>query len=122
MNELAEKYKIPEPEGLLVLYGPEKDDLSDFIRRDELSNEGSVMGEGGASKFNGEYALFKSLNLLASGKAKAKIYFLQGDGELDVDSHDDQKPDGGVGESSASSTKAITNSRSTSLASIPTTI
>jgi ABC-type uncharacterized transport system len=97
VKELVQKYKIADPEGLLVLYGPEKDDLSDFIRRDELSNEVSAMREGGA-RFNGEYALFKSLNLLASGKAKAKIYFLQGDGEMDVESRDDKKPEAGLGE------------------------
>jgi ABC-type uncharacterized transport system len=88
VKQLQEKYKIPEPEGLLVLYGPASDDLSDFIRRDEIAGRGA--------RFNGEYALFKSLGSLAGHKAKAKILFLQGDGELDVDGSDVQKHDAGI--------------------------
>jgi len=100
IEELQEKYKIPEPEGLLVVYGPEADAITDFIRRDDLFTQVSSdpTGQGRPSyAFTGENALLNALDFLASNKAKAQVYFTQGNGELDVKSASANRLDEGVG-------------------------
>ena len=95
IQDLMSKYKFPEPEGLLVVVNSDKEELSQFIPRNDLSNEG-MRGQTEA-QFNGEAVLKKTLDFLASGKAKTVVYFAQGQGELSVTDRDDQKIDVGLG-------------------------
>jgi hypothetical protein len=97
LAKLEEKFRIPEPAGLLVVYGKEDPPLSDFVRLNDMFSK--MAAEGGAERFGfaGEGALMKSIDFLASGKAKARVYFLQGHGELDVSDRNPGRPDEGIG-------------------------
>src|SRR5260370_24279313 len=52
---------------------------------------------GGREEFKGEPALMKSIDYLTSGRAKAKIYFTQGHGELDVKVRSGTRNEDGLG-------------------------
>jgi hypothetical protein len=97
LAKLEEKYKIPDPVGVLVVYGKEGNEVSEFISLRDIF--GSQDPEAGAIRFSfaGEDAVMKAIDYLASGKAKAKIYFAQGHGELDFNNHNVGRPDEGIG-------------------------
>jgi hypothetical protein len=84
---LQNKYRFAAREGLLVVYGDnERTALTDFIPADDLVKDGRMARreQGGDIAFTGTSALRKSLDYLASGKARAHVYFLQGNDELEV--------------------------------------
>ena len=84
--ELQEKYFFREADGLLVVYGTGKTEVSEFIKTTSL-----LAGAGASSfQFKGEGVLMRTIEFLASGKAKAKIYFTQGQGELNIRSQPGQ--------------------------------
>jgi hypothetical protein len=102
---LAEEFQIPEPVGVLVIYGQGKEDrVWDFIEPDQLRTppDPAEMADpmaamrGGGGAFDGENALRKSLRYLMEGKSKPKIYFLQGHGEYELEQTDQRRPDVGM--------------------------
>lgn len=88
--DLIRKYQLPDPMGLLVLYGTEPNVSHEFIKRNDLftlPSQGMMRGEQAPSDrfvFKGEGALMKALRYLAEGKSRATVYFTQGHGELDL--------------------------------------
>ena len=88
--DLIRKYQLPDPMGLLVLYGTEPNVSHEFIKRGDLftlPSQGMMRGEQAPSDrfvFKGEGALMKALRYLAEGKSRATVYFTQGHGELDL--------------------------------------
>jgi hypothetical protein len=87
---LVEKYNLEGVTGLLVVYGGEGNAVWEFIRRDDLVSGNFQNERGGQINFTGETAIMNALDSLSSGKAKAHIYFTQGNDELDLD--DDRQP------------------------------
>jgi hypothetical protein len=85
--DLINKYNLPDPMGLLVLYGTEPNISHEFIKRADLFTLPSQDPRDRAASerfiFKGEGALMKSLRYLAEGKKRATIYFTQGHGEMD---------------------------------------
>jgi hypothetical protein len=80
IRELSSKYQgMTEAEGLLVV--GEGDADHQFIRKDDLY-EFAPMGK--RPPFKGEDALVTAINTLVEGKARAVVYFTQGNGELDI--------------------------------------
>ncbi len=82
MGELREKYFVDE-EGLLVLYGDDKDAAFQFLKQEELYDMAEA-ARGKRPPFRGEDALMSAISYLSEGKSKAVVYFTQGNGELDV--------------------------------------
>jgi hypothetical protein len=88
--ELIRKYQLPDPLGLLVLYGTEPNVSHEFIKNSDLfalPSQGMMRGEQAPSDrfiFKGEGALMKALRYLAEGKSRATVYFTQGHGELEL--------------------------------------
>ena len=80
--ELQKKYLFRDSDGLLVVYGTGDKQVSEFVKSADLFE---VTGPG-TFNFKGEGAFTKVIEYLDSGKAKAKIYFTQGQGELSVQS------------------------------------
>ncbi len=98
-NELAQKYPeivadtrlaIQNREvgrGILVVYGPETKDKPAphaFIGVRKLTETSGGFGRQQTSLFKGEDALMSDLQYLIEGQKKAKVYFLQGNGEMDL--------------------------------------
>lgn len=88
VSDLIGKYQIPDPMGLLVLYGTEPNISHEFIKRSDLFVIPSqdMMRPSEQSErflFKGEGALMKALRYLAEGKSRATVYFAQGHGEMD---------------------------------------
>lgn len=81
-NELREKYFVDE-DGLLVLYGEDKEQSYQFIKADELY-ERAGMARDRRPDFKGEDALMTTIGFLSEGKSKPMIYFTQGNEELDI--------------------------------------
>jgi len=89
-EELLRRYDLPREDihGMVVIYGKEPDATSTFVKQSELfqdTSAGMMEEEPSSSKkfvFKGEAALTTALDYLEGGKAKAIIYFTQGDGEL----------------------------------------
>jgi ABC-type uncharacterized transport system len=98
-EELANKYQLSDW-GLVVLYGVEPKVESETVPMSDLmQTERDQFGRGTKSQFTGEAALFKALTYLSEGKAKTKIYFTQGNGELDFNDRGAGKiGQGGIGE------------------------
>lgn len=99
VRDLARKYSLTEVTGLLVVYGDGEDAQHQFVRAADLfANDPSARSTGKASfLFKGEDALVTALNSLEEGKAKAVVYFLQGDGELDLNEQAAGENDRGAG-------------------------
>lgn len=104
-NRLAKRYPEIMPDaksgfddalgrGLLIVYGPEPKKADDkspphaFIPARKLFDiKGGGMHKGGGGQtytFVGEKVLMTELLFLMEGQRKSKIYFLQGDGEINV--------------------------------------
>jgi hypothetical protein len=86
LQELEAKYQLPDSFGLLVVYGSEGSEQTEFIRLDELKQDNFSRDRQGGTKrrdyiFKGEAALMKALTYLAEDKKKAVVYFTQGNGE-----------------------------------------
>jgi hypothetical protein len=101
VSALAEKYQIPEREGMLVVYGTEGEEKYDFIKPDELFSvkraDFRKPDEKPRVEFTGESALIGKLSYLVEGKARPTVYFTQGNGELDLENSDAQRDDQGLG-------------------------
>ncbi len=100
VRDLMQKYSIPEPDGVVVVYGDEAGKpTSEYIKRDDLG--GQLVQDPRdpemirLTRFTGEDAIYKAVDLLSQDKARPVIYFTQGNGELDVT----QRMQGGRGES-----------------------
>jgi len=76
--------------GVLIVYGPESDKRAPhaFIpRRDLYEVKGQAMRDAKPTlAFKGEDAIMTQLRFLANNQNKPKIYFTQGNGELDITS------------------------------------
>jgi hypothetical protein len=99
---LIQKYELTERQGLLLLYGPEGEEKSEFIKEDELFTVKQAdfrnPDEKPRVQFTGESALIGKLSFLVENKARPVIYFTQGNGELDLDnSSESGREDVGVG-------------------------
>jgi hypothetical protein len=89
--------------GILVVYGELPQDTSkktphSFLPFSRLVDEQPIRTKDGESRvtltFKGEAEVMKELSFLAQDRKKRKIYFLQGDGELDINnSQDDPRRD-----------------------------
>jgi hypothetical protein len=99
LEELIQKYSVPNSFGLLVLYGPEGSEKSDFIPVNDFFSALPAEKPGDPDRFvfKGEAALIKSLNFLAEGKTKPVVYFTQGQGELVLNDRGFERPDQGLG-------------------------
>jgi hypothetical protein len=85
--------------GILVVYGDLPQDTSKktphaFLPYSRLVEEQPIRTKEGAPKvtviFKGESEVMKELSFLAQDRKKRKIYFLQGDGELDINNSQDE--------------------------------
>ena len=87
-DELANKYHVTDI-GVVVVYGTEPKAESETIPRTDLMQvvERDQMGQPTRTQFTGESALFKTLTYLSEGKTRTKIYFTQGNDELDFTDH-----------------------------------
>jgi hypothetical protein len=97
LRDLQRKYSFREALGVLVVVGTGADAVNDFIKLDDLYESRGMSDEGTREEFKGEPALMKSIDYLTSGRAKAKVYFTQGHGELDVKVHTGTAEDDGLG-------------------------
>ncbi len=77
--------------GILIVYGdlPKGEDHNipyAFIPERKIYDEQPAMGPGqrGSRSFKGEIEVMKELNYLVVGQKKRKLYFLQGDNEIDI--------------------------------------
>lgn len=101
LKELAEKYKVSEREGLLVVYGVEPKEQSQFITVESLytGSGPSFVRARDSRMFKGESELIQVLSQVAGGKEKPILYFTQGHGELDLkESGGGNEPNQGAGE------------------------
>src|SRR5262249_52744037 len=97
--KLEQDYQIPELQGVLIVYGPQGDQQSEFIKYDDIfSVERSRPGSDVKPKilFKGEGALMTKLAYLTEGKARPKVYFTQSNGELDLNGFDTNREDVGL--------------------------
>ncbi len=83
LRELESKYKLVDSQGLLVVYGTDKKEMSEFIRYNDLFKPGSNPREA-RYQFKGENALLNALVYLSANKNRAVVYFTQGNGELSM--------------------------------------
>lgn len=98
VNDLAQRYHFAERIGLLVVYGIDPNTEHQFIGLRALI-EGSEPSQGRSRDtraFKGESELVKALSVLEQGKQKPVLYFLQGDGELDLNDSSAQEPGQGA--------------------------
>src|SRR5262249_51099365 len=71
---------------------------SQFIKRDALYSEDTSFGRQRQNVyFKGEAELITALNVLSESKQKAVVYFLQGNGELDITDSRTTEIDRGAG-------------------------
>jgi hypothetical protein len=98
-EELATKYQVADY-GILVLYGDDPAVQSEVIPVQDLVKvtDRDPMGRPTKSQYTGENAVFKALSYLSQGKARAKVYFTQGNGELDFNDRTGTRKDQGLGQ------------------------
>jgi hypothetical protein len=97
LRDLQRKFFFKEALGVLVVVGSGADSVADFIKLDDLYESRGMSEDGGREEFKGEPALMKSIDYLTSGRAKAKVYFTQGHGELDVKARGGSRDEDGLG-------------------------
>ncbi len=98
--ELASRYQFIYREGILVTYGTDPDIQHQFLRKDEIVDEGvggMRMGSSRSRTFKGEDALISALSFLQEGKSRPVVYFTQGNGELDLTDAEASQLDRGAG-------------------------
>jgi hypothetical protein len=76
---LMQKYKLSDPQGLLVVVGKDDKTQHQFIKVDELASRGGMRD---GYVYSGENALVNALTFLIEGKVT--VYFTQGAGELEL--------------------------------------
>src|SRR5262249_34946704 len=87
VDRLSQKYSLPDSVGVLVVYGSGAHEWYQFIRRDEMYQQQGRMDPENPQRgpsFKGEDALISAIQFLEEGKKKPIVYFLQGEGELDM--------------------------------------
>ncbi|MHB1422326.1 MAG: Gldg family protein [Gemmataceae bacterium] len=97
LRELEVKYNVPDSQGVLVVYGSDKKETSDFIRHNDLFKVSANPREP-RFDFKGENALLNSLTFLSASKNRAVVYFTQGNGELDFKDRMGNNIDVGMGQ------------------------
>jgi hypothetical protein len=100
MLDLEQTYQIPERQGLLVVYGDERPENSEFIKYDDIfavKRNFRDPNDKPRVQFKGESSFIKALSFLVEGKSKTVVYFTQGNGELDLNSMDQRGEDSGMG-------------------------
>jgi hypothetical protein len=97
VDDLASKYQLTDPMGLLVVYGKEGQQTHEFIPRKDLYEDTSTQ-DSPRFAFKGEGAFTKALTYLSEGKTKSVVYFTQGNGELEFGDRSTTRPDVGMGE------------------------
>jgi hypothetical protein len=97
VDDLANKYQLTDPKGLLVVYGKEPQTTHEFIPSKDLFEDTSSQ-DTTRFAFKGEAAFTKALTYLSEGKTKSVVYFTQGNGELDFSDRSATRPDAGMGE------------------------
>jgi hypothetical protein len=97
VQDLMTKYQLPDPEGVLIVYGTEPNTTHDFIKATDLFEQKFSAEPGRQFVFKGENALVNSLTFLSSGKKKAVVYFTQGNGELEFNNRQGDRLDVGMG-------------------------
>jgi hypothetical protein len=98
ISRLAEKYKLTDPLGLLVVYGNEPNTEHQFIQGNSLYSGSSPFGQSRENRlFKGESELMTALSYLSQGKQKPIVYFTQGNGELDLADSSSRDIDQGAG-------------------------
>jgi hypothetical protein len=89
VQELMRRYLLIDPLGLLVVYGSEPKEDSQFIKLTDLYefppfNPMQRQRTREEPTFKGEDALMTAITYLEEGRSKPVVYFLQGHGELDI--------------------------------------
>jgi hypothetical protein len=99
IRELVPRYQLLGEEGLLVVYGTPPDESHQFIKlsSDLFESDPTSRRDRPRFIFKGEDALISAIDFLKSGKAKTLVYFIQGDGELDIDDSTTGRLDKGAG-------------------------
>jgi hypothetical protein len=102
IEELLQKYPVAtdDPYGLLVVYGTAPQAQWDFVPFNDLRSESfNPRDPESVPKyiFKGEDALMKMITYLQEGKSRMKVYFTQGDGELDLNDRGLERGDQGMG-------------------------
>jgi hypothetical protein len=98
ISKLAEKYKITDPLGILVVYGNEPNTEHQFIPWNTLYEGSNPFGQQRENRFfKGESELMTALSYLSGGKQKPVVYFTQGNGELDLSDSSSREIDHGAG-------------------------
>jgi len=93
LRELIAKYNVPDSQGVLLVYGSDKNEVNEFIRFDDLYKVPSNPREA-RYEFKGENALLNALTFVSAEKKRAAVYFTQGSGEL---SFKDSRGEAGMG-------------------------
>jgi hypothetical protein len=93
LRELIAKYSVPDSRGVLVVYGTEKKEVNEFIRYDDLFKVSPNPKEP-RYEFKGENALLNALAYVTADRSRARVYFTQGNGELNFK---DPRGDAGLG-------------------------
>jgi hypothetical protein len=86
--ELIRKFNIVDDLGLLVVYDPDGQANSTFIKSAGLYERGARQ-----MVFRGENELMSAIDFLEQDKKKAILYFTQGNGELDMGFGEERQPD-----------------------------
>jgi hypothetical protein len=83
-NQLKEKYKLTDVEGLVLVYDADGKELTEFVTVQDMAGPAAAFGDQERTEFQGEHALFTKLNFLLEGKSKPVVYFTQGSGEPEL--------------------------------------
>jgi hypothetical protein len=87
VDRLSRQYNLPDAVGMLVVYGSGDQEAYSFIKREDMYQQPRGMDPDNPRRgpsFKGEDALVSTLLFLEEGKKKPVVYFLQGEGELDL--------------------------------------
>jgi hypothetical protein len=88
LRDLKSHYQFSDRLGLLLVYGSEGKEDHQFIKYDDIFATDPDRSPGTSRKarflFKGEDALISALSSLEEGKSRPVIYFMQGNGELDI--------------------------------------
>lgn len=89
-NRLYDRYKDKcpniEPEGLLLVYGTDANERCSFITVQDLGTRGRR--QGAFDSFEGEKALADRLGSMLENQKPPRLYFTQGNGELDLNTRE----------------------------------
>jgi hypothetical protein len=86
--DLMQKYKLSDDVGLLVVYGSGENELHQFIRQSDLMQMPPMQMDPDSPRrpptFKGEDQLMSAISFMEEGQKKPVIYFVQGNGCLDL--------------------------------------